>query len=817
MMDLRYGIRVLLANPGFALTAILSLALGIGANSAIFSIVQQILNSPFPVEAPSQLVSVFTTDRRNPGNLPMSHLNFKDVRAQNTVFTDVGAVAFAQVNYIGDGGAAEQLAAQVVSGNYFDVLGVRPALGRTFRADEDAVPGSGPVVVLSYATWERRFGSDENILGKTLSLNRQPFTVVGVAARDFAGTLVFGAPDLWVPMSMHDVVQPGFDWYETRRGLFLLPFARLKPGVSVAQAQANLRTIGSRLEKDFPNDNQGRGFGAVSLEEARLNPGGDGAGPVVQGSVLLMVIVGVVLLIACANIANLLLARATARSREIAVRLAIGAQRARLVRQLLTESVLLACIGGALGLLIAYWTLDLVRAAPIQLPPNFLRQITIDRTVVLFTALLALVTGLLFGLVPALRASKPDLVPVLKNETVPVGVGSTGLLRWVTLRQALVIGQVALSLVALVAAGLFLRSLQRTQAINPGFETHRVLAVGMNLGREGYSEEQGRQLHDRLLERSASLPGAASAALAAFRPFQGGFARSVLLEGSEGSEQNRTLVQVNQVSPGYLRTVGITLVRGRDFTRQDTQDTPLVVIINETMAQRFFPGGDALGRRFRFFGDTADTTVVGIARDAKYNGLLEDPRPFVYLPLRQSYSPAVVLLVRSAGDATPLAAEARAMVQQIDPRLTLLNVGTLRDQIDLVLGPQRVVVVLLSIFGALALVLAAVGLYGVASYSVTQRTREIGIRMALGASRPLVLRLVLLQALALVAAGVAAGLLIAVLLARSVRGLLAGVPPADPLTYTLTAVLLVLVAALASYIPARRATRIDPLLALRYQ
>jgi predicted permease len=817
LKDVRYGARLLLRNPGFALIAVLSLALGIGANTAIFSVVQQLLASPFPVQEPRQLVSIFTTDRRNAGNLPLSHLNFKDVRSQNTSFSDVAAVAFTQVNYLGAGGASEQLFAQVVSSNYFDVLQARPALGRTFRPEEDAAPRSGPVTVISYGLWERRFGRDPSIIGKTLSLNREPFTVVGVAGEGFNGTIIFAAPDLWVPMSMHDVVQPGFTWYDGRRGLFLLPFGRLKSGVSLGQAQANLRTLGTRLETDYPNDNQGRNFAALPLLDARLNPQGGRGGPIEQGSLMLMVIVGVVLLIACGNIANLLLARASAREKEIAVRLAIGARRGRLVRQLLTESVLLAMVGGATGLLFGYWALDLIRSAPIQLPPNFLRQIEINPRAMAFTAILSLVTGVLFGLVPALRASRPDLVPVLKNETVPVVGGPHGIFRWVNLRQVLVVGQVALSLVALVAAGLFLRSLQQIQQINPGFDTAQVLAAGLNLGREGYTEEQGLLFHDRLVERAATLPGVTSVAIAQNLPFQGGISRSLLLEGAERSEQNRTLVQVNVISPGYLQTIGIPVLRGRDFTPQDTAETPLVVVVNETMAEKFFPKGDAIGRRFRFFGDTADTTIVGIARNAKYNGLVEEPQPFIYQPMKQAYTPAVSLLVRTRGDATQVASATRASINELDPRLTILRMQTLGEQVDQVLAPNRVVVTLLSIFGGLALLLAAIGLYGVASYSVAQRTREIGIRMALGATRATVMRLVLLQGIALVAAGVIAGIAIAALLAQFIRGLLVGVQPTDPVTFVLTGAVLVCIALVASYFPARRAMRIDPLVALRYQ
>jgi macrolide transport system ATP-binding/permease protein len=817
LKDLKYGARLLLRNPGFAAVAVFSLALGIGANTAIFSVVQQLVASPFPVEEPDRLVALATTDQRNPGSLPTSHLNFKDIRDQNTVFTHTAAFAFAPVNYLGEGGASEQILTQVTSGNYFDALGVRFRLGRGFLPEEDGPAGSGPVAVISHGFWERQFGGDPSVVGRTLSLNRHPFTIVGVAPQGFTGTILFGAPDAWVPMSMHDVVQPGFDWYEQRRGLFLFAFGRLKPGVSLSEAQANLSAIGSQLAADYPNDNQGRSFGAVPLADARINPQGNGGGPVVQASLLLMVIVGVVLLIACANIANLLLARATARAREIAVRLALGAARPRLIRQLLTESLLLSLLGGAVGLLIGYWTLDLIRAAPIQLPPNFLQQIAIDGRVLAFTLALAVGTGLLFGLVPALSASRPSLVPTLKNETTPVVAGARGRFRWVSLRQALVVAQVALSLIALVAAGLFLRSLQETQRIDPGFETNRVFALSFNLGREGYTPERGLQFHERLLERAAALPGALSASVAQNRPFQGGFARSVLLEGSEAAEQNRTLVQVNTVTPGYFQTVGISLMRGRDFTPQDTADTPLVVVVNETMADRYFGGADAIGRRFRFFGDTADTTIIGVARDAKYNGLVEDAQPFAYQPMTQAYNPAANLLVRARGDASGLAAEARVLMQQLDPQIAILNVGTLQDQVDQALAPQRLIVSLLGVFGVLALLLAAIGLYGVASFSVTQRTREIGIRMALGASRQTVLRLVLLQGLMLVAVGIAVGVLAAWLLAQGVSGLLVGVRPADPLTFAMTAAVLFAVAALASYVPARRATRIDPLLALRHE
>ncbi|HEX2444935.1 MAG TPA: ABC transporter permease [Vicinamibacterales bacterium] len=816
--DLKYGARMLLRSKAFSLIAVLSLALGIGANTAIFSLVQTMLFSPFPVEEPARLASIFTTDQRNPGNLPMSHLNFKDYRDQNASFSGTAAVTFAQVNMLVEQ-SSEQILAQVVTGNYFDVLGMKPAAGRTFRPDEDATPGSHPVVVLSHGLWTRRFGGDPAIVGKTLTLNRQPFSVIGVAAEGFTGTFLFGAPDIWVPMMMHDAIQPGFDWYEQRRGLFLFAFCRLKPGVSLAQADANLKTIASQLEASYPTDNKGRSAATLPLLEARTNPNGGGANPIARTAILLMVVVGLVLLIACANIANLLLARAAGRQREIAMRLALGASRWRLMRQLLTESVLLALLGGAAGLVVAFWTIDALRTVEIPIPANVLLGLTLDARVLTFALVVSVLTGLLFGLAPALQATKPDVVPVLKNELVPsAGASPRRFLRWFNLRKGLVVSQVALSLVALVAAGLFLRSLRQTQNIDPGFETSGVLMANVNLGREGYTPERGQLLYRQIVERVQGLPGVRAASIAQGPPFGNqGFQRSVFLEGRDTSERDRILVQVNPVGVGYFRTLGIPIERGRDFTIDDDDTAPDVVVINQTMADRFWKGEDAIGKRFKFFGDEEFRTVVGIARDAKYNGLAEDPTPFIYQPITQAYTPAATILVRSSGDASALANPVRAEIGRLDSRLSVLGVQTLGDQVTQQLGPQRLMVTLLGAFGLLALGLAAMGLYGVASYSVTQRTREIGVRMALGAKRGDVVWLVLGQGMALVAFGLIVGLVIALMAAPMIRELLVQVAPFDPAAFGGTALLLAIVATLATWLPARRAASIDPLIALRYE
>ncbi|HXW08689.1 MAG TPA: ABC transporter permease [Vicinamibacterales bacterium] len=811
--DLRYAFRLLRKSPGFTAVAVLSLALGIGANTAIFSLVNVVLLRPIPVQEPARLAAVFMTDQRNPGNLPLSHLNYKDLREQNQVFTDMAAFAFTQVNW-SRGTASEQIPIQVVSGSFFSVLGAQPAIGRGLRPEEETAPT--PVVVLSHGFWERSLGSDPAVIGSQLTLNRTPFTVVGVAPKGFTGTILGADPDGWVPMSMHDVVQPNFDWYEQRRGLFLFAFGRLKPGVGVEQAATNLRTVFAQLEQAYPTDNKGRSAGAVPFLDARLNPFGQGGAQVVQISLILMSVVGIVLLIACGNVANLLLARATRRRREIAVRLALGAERLRLVRQLLTESVVLSALGGTLGVLLAYWLLDALIAADLQLPLPVGDEVSVDARVLGFTALLALATGLLFGLAPAMQASKPDVVPVLKNELVPAATGRRGIAALLSLRQVLVVGQVALSLTSLVAAGLFLKSLQHAQGVDTGFETDSVLVMNVNLGREGYTPERGQLFYRQAVERIGGLPGVRHAAVAQNPPLAGGIARSVFPEGEETTTQDRILVQVNSVGPGYFEAIGIPLQRGRAFTEADAPAAPLVVVVNETMAERFWPGQDAIGKRFRFFGDDDFTTVVGVARNSKYNGVVEDPIPFIYQPMRQNYTPNATLHIRAQGSAAGLASAVRAQVLEIDPTLSVFNIRTLRQQVSQSLAPLRINVVVLTTFGVLALLLASIGLYGVASYSVVQRTREIGVRMALGADASNVLQLVLARGLILVGAGVAIGLALSILLASLIPAdLLPNVSARDPWTFAGTAALLGAVALVANFIPARRAARIDPLVALR--
>jgi putative ABC transport system permease protein len=813
LKDARYGLRMLLRSPGFTIVALLSLALGIGANTAIFSIVSAFLFAPLPVQQPGQLVSIFTTDAKNPGPLPTSHLNYIDYRDKNEVFTDVLGYSFGSVSFSGGAGETKQLTAEVVSGNYFDVLGVKAEHGRTFLPDEDKTPGTNAVVVLSYASWQRDFGGDLSIIGKTISLNRHDYGVIGVAQKDFTGTDLGGGPDLWVPMMMHDQVQPGFTWYNTRRGLFLAMIGRLKPGVGVSQAQAALTTLGSQLEQEYRNDNEGRNVRLVPLLTARRDPTGDGQ--VMLTSSALMGIAVIVLLIACANVTNLLLARATRRRREIAIRLALGASRMRLVRQLMTESLLLALAGGAVGFLVAFWSKDVLRSlVPFGFGPNQ-QSVGIDPRVLIFAFAISVLSGLLFGLAPSMQASKSDLVPTLKGE-ITMPVGSRGF-RF-NLRKTLVVVQVGLSLFALITAGLFVRSLQRAQGVNPGFNASNVVLMGFNLGREGYTEAQGRNFHRQVAERIRAVPGVLSATVARDRPFGGGFQRSVFIEGQEPPPGGRgVLVQTNNIAPGFFETLGIALLRGRDFAETDSQQSPKAMIINEAMANRFWPDQDPIGKRLKLFGDQDYRQVVGIVADSKYNSLTEPRRPFMYIPLLQEYSPQVNLHVRTSGDSKGMIAALRGEVNSIDPSLSVLNVETLTDRIQQSLGGERTQATLLGTGGVLALLLAAIGLYGVMSYSVAQRTREIGIRMALGAGRGSVMGLVLKQGVTLVSAGVVLGLGAAFAITRLLASLLFGVSAADPITFVGTSAVLLIVALLASYVPARRATKVDPIIALRYE
>ncbi|HKE35034.1 MAG TPA: ABC transporter permease [Candidatus Acidoferrum sp.] len=818
--DVRHGARVLRKSPGFSAVAVLSLALGIGANTTIFTVVNAILLHPLPVKDISQVVELDTIDTKthvgfaNATKLGLSFRNFQDYQKQNEVLSGVTCIIALPLTWSG-GAEARQVNGQMVSANYFDVLGLQPAAGRFFLPDEDTKLSGNNVAVLSYSFWTNKLGSDPNEIGKTLTLNAVPYTVIGVAPKGFKGTFTFGsAEQIWVPTSMYPQILTGFgvEFFNDRRFLNTLAVGRLKQGIGINQAEASLKTIASQLEKDFPKDNGGRSIALTHLAEAAV--GVNQHDQIALAGTMMMTVVGLVLLIACANLANLLLARAARREREMGLRAALGASRPRLIRQMLTECILLSLIGGAAGLAIAYAG----RTVLWSFRPPFIQadsiDLSLDSNVLIFTLGISLLTGVLFGVAPAFKASVPNLADTLK-----LG-GRGGSIGWGRnrLRSLLVVSEIALSLVALVGAGLFVRSMRDAQKMDPGFEPKNLFMLAFDLGALHYDEGHGQQFLRAVVERANATPGVKAAAVASNFPLGGGFARTVFPEGEDESTGYRgTLTQLDDITTGYFDALRIPLVRGRVFTDADRKETTPVAIINEAMAKKFWPNQEAIGKRFHFFGDTMLREVVGIARNSTVNAIGEDPVPLVYLPVAQDYAPAATLQVQTTGKPEPVIAGVRAQIQSLEPNLAITNVQTIGEIIDQGLWAPEMGAALLTVFGGLAMVLAAVGVYGVLAYSVTQQTREIGIRMAMGAERRDVLGLVVGQGLKLTGAGLALGILVALGLTRQLSSLLFNVSAYDPLTYAGVTVILVSVALLACYIPARRATRVDPLVALRYE
>lgn len=813
--DLRYAVRVAGKHRVFTTVAIASLALGIGANATIFTLVNGLLLRPPAVSDPAGLVEIWQHDpRRGSGIGSHMQLSFPDYaryRDHHRSFSEVGGFTAETSRVIWNrGGDGDALQGAMVSANFFQILGLRPALGRAFLPDEDREGDGAPVVVLSHAAWRQRFGSDASVIGTTLNLNGRAFIVVGVAPAGFTGLLAGFTPEFWTPLAMHAVLSPGVDPDE-RHQHWLLGVGRLKPGVTRTQAQSDLEALGRQLSREFP-DADGNLLPAALPVELVPSPfrgmiGGAGG--------LLMAVVALVLLIACANVANLMLAKAAGRRREMALRAALGASRRRLLRQVLTETVLITGIAGLLGLLLS------LRAAPLLLalkPASV--PITLDPSpdvrVLVFTLVVSLFTGLAFGLVPALHQSRLDQANDLKDGS-PQGSSPRS-----RLRNALVVSQVAGCVVLLVGAGLCLRSLLNARSIDPGFVPRGAVTAALNVESFGYGEAQGREFYARLLERLRALPGVRYAALTDHLPL-GSIMRMepVEIDGYQPPSGPRggpgVPIDDALVSPGYFEAMGTPIVRGRGFLESDRPGARSVIVINEEMASRFWPGQDPVGRFVTLPGAGGARTraeIVGVTRTGRYQSLGEAPRPFFYKPLLQTYEAGVQLVVRTADD-RPILGAIRDEVRRGDPRLALIGAGTLDQHMELPLFPARAAGGMLGLFGAVALLLAVMGLYGVVAYSVSLRTREMGVRMALGARRMDVMRLVVWQGLRLTLIGLGIGLPAALGASRALSSVLYGISTADPLSFAGVALLLMLVAAVASSVPARWATRVDPIRALR--
>jgi predicted permease len=797
------------------LIAVVTLALGIGANTAIFTWLKAIILQPLAGVAEShRLVKLHTVLTRS-GNRPIgiSYPDYKDYRDRNEVFSGLAVFNTDTFNLLDGDGRPERVYGSLVSGNYFDVLGVRAAQGRTFAPDEDRAPGTHPVVVISYGLWQRRFAADPALIGKTIRLNQRDFTVIGVAAEGFGGCVVGLSLDLWAPIMMTPQLSSAPDILNGRASQWLSAVGRLKGGVTFEHAQANAQNIAAQLAKDYPQTNDGIGAMLFTLSG---EPGG--AGEMAPWLSVLMVVAGLVLLIACANIANLLLARAAGRIREMGIRTALGAGRGRLVRQMLTESLLLAVMGGASGALLAAWLSD---AMSLMMPPlGFPLSLNLewDYRVPSFALALTLLTVVAVGLIPALLATKVDPLISIKNEA-----GATSaLMRRSRLRGALVVTQIAVSLVSLLCAGLFIRSLAEQRKTNLGFDPERALLVSMELSPNGYDEKRGAEFYRQLIAQVATLPGVESASLSnQVPPFLLGskWSASFEIEGYTLRDDETISLEGESVAPRYFQTMRIPLVEGREFTDADNAQSASVVIVNETMARRYWgPDRSPVGRRLRRgIGTNWWSTVIGVARDVKYVGPTEPGRPWIYYPHAQDYWSTMTLVARTTGDPWQALAGVRGAVRALDPTLPVFDEKTLQTHSGVPLFLDRIAVTFLSGFGLLALTLSAVGLYGVMAYSVASRTREIGIRMALGAQTGDVLKHVLKQGLVLTLIGIMIGLAAALALTRLMESLLFGVSPTDALTFTLVSLSLAAIALLACYLPARRATKIDPLAALRYE
>jgi macrolide transport system ATP-binding/permease protein len=808
--DIRYSVRSLLKNPGLTLAAVLSLGLGIGANTTIFTWVQAVLFRPIPLAADPSTIRIAAMENREGQSRSWSYPNFTDFRDRATLM-DVIAQDDPTFSIAVDD-TAERSWGGLVSGNYFDVMGIRPVAGRFFTVKDDVTPGGHPVAVISHSLWQRRFAGDPSVIGKQVTINNAPITIIGVTPEGFIGSFMGVSASAWVPMAMQREMMGGDRMNQRGNGWFQA-IVRLKPGVSAEQAQAEATSIMAQLEQEYKNFNEGRRLRIVQTWEAPF-----GAATVLTPILaVLSILVALVLVIACANVANLLLSKAVSRRREIALRLSLGASRMRLVRQLLTESLLLAMVAGLAGVFMAYWTMDVIMAfvPPVDMPIDL--GLRMDSGTLLFALVVSMVTGVVFGLAPALQASGSQTMHALKEEGRSGGGGRTS----GRLRNALVVAQVAVCLVLLVGATLFLRSFIAAQSLSPGFEPDGVVTASMDMFPSGYTGERNREFQRRALEAVTAVPGVRSAAWGTRLPlgFGGNSSTSIGVEGYVPRENEEIVISYTTVGPNYFATMGIPMRQGREYAATDTAESARVIVINESLARRYWPEGKALGGRIRMGGQNI-YEVVGIAADSKYASINERPLPQLFMPLSRSEVSTLRLFVRAAGDPSPMVAEVRNAIRGIDPALPVYDARTLNEHMQVAVFAQRMAANLLGAMGVLALLLAAIGLYGVMAYAVSQRTQELGIRLALGASPSSLLSMIVGQGMKLTMLGLVIGLALALGAFGSigaVRTLLPGISPLDPVTFVSVPVVLASIALLASWIPGRRAGRVDPLVALRVE
>jgi predicted permease len=826
LKDIRYALRWMARSPGFSAVAILSLGLGVGVNTAMFSLVDSLLFRPLPVSSPESLVDVFTAGGDGDDYATTSYQDFLDLKAQNTVFTDMIGYSpmFAPLN-LGD--RSRIALGQVVTANHFTMLGVQPFLGRLLVPSDDD-PGAPRVVVLSHRMWQREYGSDPAIVSRTLKLRGLDYSIAGVAPPEFTGVVTLLSPELWLPIAHVEEVEPagindsvpspGKTRLERRGFRWMFVKGRLKPGTTAAQANANVAVIGRQLESAHLQTNRGRTMAAVPTEDVRLLVPQAG-GILSIGAAGIMTIVGLVLLIACANVAGMLLARASARRREIGVRLAIGASRGRLIQQLLVEGALLGTLGAVAAVALAWALVQGLQGIQLPLPVDVAFDLRIDGRVLTFSILVAALTGVLAGLLPAIKASAPSLVNDLRGEAPAGRLGR----RRFALRDVLVVSQVALTAVLLVVAGLLLRSLGASQRADVGFDPRGLAAISIDTDMVRYTPERSDVFWREALARVRSLPGVRSAGFVSpSLPFGLNFSQSEMRVDSRAytEGQRGEIVENTMISPTYLETLGVPIVDGRGIAETDVAGSPAVVVINETMARSFWPIESAVGHTLQVVNGSQTRTyrIVGISRNHKHHGVLERPAPFAYFADSQRSNPTYKIIVaRSDGSAEALLAGMRRELLAMEPGLVFVGDQTMEQTMATSLMPARAGAMLAGAFGGLGTLLAAIGLYGVIAFSVARRTREIGVRMAIGARPAAVMSMVMRQGFAIVAAGLVAGLLLAAAAASALRGVLYGITPFDAVAWGMAIVAMIAAAALANFIPARRAMRIDPMTALRIE